>query len=74
MIQHKGNKLIIQCKNSCAEDVHFSNGLPQAVGRTGTGITSIVDAAAAYAGNTEFSAQHGTFVSRILLNDWEEAK
>lgn len=73
-IHHKGKKLIIQCRNSCAQDVRFQNGLPQAVGRTGTGITSIVDAAAAYAGNTEFFVQQGVFVSRILLNDWGEAK
>ncbi len=68
-ILHKGNKLIIQCRNSCAENLRFSGGRPQAVGRTGIGITSITDAAASYAGDTEFFQEGEVFTGRILLND-----
>jgi len=71
-IVHKGKKLSIQCRNSCAGNIHFSDGLPQAVGRTGIGVTSIADTAAAYSGDTVFSAENGVFTSRILLNDWTE--
>ena len=71
MIHHKGSKLIIQCKNSCRKEIRFHNGLPQGVDRTGIGVTSIVDAAAVYAGNVEFFAKDGVFFSRILLNDCE---
>lgn len=72
MIHHKGKKLIIQCQNSCEDHIRFQDNLPQAVGRTGIGVTSIVDTAAAYAGNTEFLTKDGIFVARILLNDCEE--
>lgn len=72
MIRHKGQKLIIQCRNSCADDVRFQDNLPQAVGRTGIGVVSIVDTAAAYAGNTEFLTENGVFITRILMNDCEE--
>lgn len=71
MIGHKGSKLRIQCRNSCAENIRFNGGLPQATGRTGIGTTSIVDAAAIYAGNTEFYAENGVFTSRVLLNEWK---
>ena len=72
MIHHKGTKLIIQCKNSCRDDIRFHNGLPQGIERRGIGVTSIVDAAALYAGNVEFFTNHGVFFSRVLLNDCEE--
>lgn len=68
MIQ-RGPKLIIQCKNSCADNIHFSNGIPRAVGRTGVGVTSIIDTVCDYAGNTEFSADDGVFTCRMVLND-----
>ena len=68
MIQ-RGPKLIIQCKNSCADNIHFSNGRPKAVGRTGVGVTSIIDTVSEYAGNTEFMAEDGIFICRMVLND-----
>ena len=68
MVQKK-QKLIIQCKNSCADNIHFSNGLPRAVGRTGVGVTSIIDTVSGYAGNTEFSSDDGVFTCRMVLND-----
>lgn len=68
MIQ-RGPKLIIQCKNSCADNIHFSNGIPRAVGRTGVGVTSIIDTVCDYAGNTAFSADDGVFTCRMVLND-----
>ena len=71
-ILHRGSKLMIQCSNSCEKDIRFLNGLPQATGRRGIGITSIVDAVAVYAGNADFSAENGVFTSRLLLNDPEE--
>lgn len=68
MIQ-RGPKLIIQCKNSCEKNIHFSNGLPRAVGRTGVGVTSIVDTVSEYSGNAEFTADDGIFTCRMVLND-----
>ncbi|MCI8909327.1 MAG: GHKL domain-containing protein [Oscillibacter sp.] len=72
-IVHKGGKLIIQCRNSCAGDLRFSGGRPQASGRVGIGITSIADAAASYAGDTEFFQEGSVFTGRILLNDRESS-
>ena len=69
MIGRKGSKLRIQCRNSCAGDIRFAGGLPQAVGRAGIGVSSIVDTAALYAGNTEFFAENGIFTGRVLLNE-----
>lgn len=71
-IFHKGQKLIIQCKNSCVERICFQNGLPQSAVRQGIGIKSIVDTAATYAGNTDFFAENGVFTSSVLLNDSTE--
>ena len=68
MVQ-RGSKLIIQCKNSCADDIHFSNGIPRAVGRTGVGVTSIIDTVSEYSGNAEFMAEDGAFTCRMVLND-----
>jgi hypothetical protein len=68
MVQ-RGQKIIIQCKNSCADDIHFSDGIPRAIGRTGVGVTSIIDTVADYAGNTEFFAENGVFTCRMVLND-----
>lgn len=67
MVQ-RGKKLIIQCKNSCAENVCFSEGRPRAVGRTGVGVTSIIDTVSEYSGNTEFMAEDGNFTCRMVLN------
>lgn len=69
MIGRKGSKLRIQCRNSCAGEIRFAGGLPQAAGRVGIGVTSIVDTAALYAGNTEFFAENGVFTGRVLLNE-----
>ena len=68
MVQ-RGAKLIIQCKNICADDIHFSNGIPRAVGRTGVGVTSIIDTVSEYSGNAEFMAEDGVFTCRMVLND-----
>lgn len=68
---YRNRKLIIQCKNSCAEQVHFIGGRPQAVGRTGVGVRSIVETVSEYAGNTEFSAKDGVFSCRMVLNEPE---
>ena len=72
-ISHKGQKLIIKCKNSCVENIRFQNGLPQSAVRQGIGIKSIVDTAAIYAGNTDFFAENGVFTSCVLLNDSTES-
>lgn len=62
-------KLIIQCKNSCADNICFSDGRPRAIGRTGVGITSIIDTVSEYSGNAEFMAEDGIFTCRMVLND-----
>ena len=72
-ISHKGQKLIIKCKNSCVENIRCQNGLPQSAVRQGIGIKSIVDTAAIYAGNTDFFAENGVFTSCVLLNDSTES-
>lgn len=66
---HRNQKLIIQCKNSCADNIRFVSGRPQAVGRTGVGVRSIVETVSEYAGNTEFSAKDGVFSCRMVLNE-----
>ena len=68
MVQ-RGAKLIIQCKNSCSDGICFLNGIPRAVGRTGVGVTSIIDTVSDYAGNAEFFAEDGVFTCRMVLND-----
>lgn len=64
----KGHKIVIQCRNTSAENIRFRNGLPQAERGGGTGVSSIVKTAARYEGETDFLVENGMFVARVLLN------
>lgn len=67
-IARKGNKVIIQCRNTSNGDVVFRKGLPQSKKGGGIGIFSIIKAASNYKGETDFAMEDGQFVTRILLN------
>lgn len=68
-IRHKDFKLVLMCKNTCAHDVLFENGLPRRKSGSGVGVSSIQLAAGKYHGNTMFSAEEGTFTAIVLLNE-----
>lgn len=67
-IAQKGNKMVIQCRNTSAADVIFSRGLPQSDKGGGLGVFSIQKAASNYGGETDFVIEDGMFITRILLN------
>ncbi len=67
-IAQKRNKVMIQCRNTSAGEVHFEKGLPCSQTGGGLGVLSIIKAAARYEGETDFSMENGQFVTRILLN------
>lgn len=67
-IAQKGNKVIIQCCNTSSKEVVFRKGVPQSDKGGGMGVFSIIKAASHYGGETDFSVQDGTFITRILLN------
>ena len=72
-IAKKGSKIIIQCSNTCAEDVRIHMGMPKSGKRDGQGISSIVKTVARYNGETDFVIEDGRFVTRILLNLQDKA-
>lgn len=65
-IIQKGNKIAIQCKNTCSRNIKFHKGLPESAG--GIGVSSIRKVASYYNGETDFSMEDGMFVVRILMN------
>ena len=68
-VTRKRNKIVIQCRNTCAPNVKLKHGLPEpARDGGGTGILSILKVASYYNGETEFSVEGEMFVVRILLN------
>lgn len=67
-IAQKGNKVIIQCRNTSNGEVVFRKGLPQSKKGGGIGISSIIKAVSNYEGETDFAVEDGQFVTRILLN------
>ncbi len=67
-IAKKGNKIIIQCSNTCAEDIKFHKGMPKSGKKEGIGTSSIVKTASHYNGEVDFLIEDGRFVTRILLN------
>lgn len=67
-IAKKGNKIIIQCSNTCAEGIKFHNGVPKSGKGEGLGTSSIVKTASRYSGETDFGIEDGRFVTRILLD------
>ncbi len=67
-IAQKGNKVIIQCRNTSNGEIVFHKGLPQSEKGSGIGVRSIIKAASNYDGETDFVVEDGNFVTRILLN------
>lgn len=67
-IIQKGNKIAIQCKNTCSKDVKFKKGLPESAEGGGIGVSSIRKVASHYNGETDFFVDEGMFVVRILMN------
>ncbi len=67
-IAQKGNKVIIQCRNTSNGKVKFRKGLPQSENGGGIGVLSIIKTASRYDGETDFALEDGMFVTRILLN------
>ncbi len=65
-ILQKENKIAIQCKNTCSQNIKFHKGLPSSAG--GIGVSSIRKVASYYNGETDFSMEEGMFVVRILMN------
>lgn len=62
----KGKKIVVQCRNTCGENVKLKNGVP--VSEQGLGISSVLKVVSYYHGETEFSIENGMFIARILLN------
>jgi len=70
-IRHRGVKLVMQCRNTCAGGVPFENGLP--VRKGGVGVSSILSSAKRYEGEAIFSEEDGIFTCAVLLNDMESS-
>lgn len=67
-IAQKGNKIMIQCSNTCAKELKLPKGQSASGKGSGLGLPSIVNTASHYKGETDFSVEDGKFVTRILLN------
>lgn len=67
-IIQKDNKIVIRCKNTCAENVEFRNGLPVSPSGRNVGISSIMKVVSDYNGDTDFSIADGMFTVRILMH------
>lgn len=67
-VTRKRNKIVIQCKNTCAPNVKLKHGLPESDKGDRTGILSILKVVSFYNGEAEFSVEEGMFAVRILLN------
>ena len=67
-IAKRGSKIVIQCTNTCADDIRFQKGIPKSRSGEGIGTASIMKTASRYNGGTDFAMEDGRFVPRILLN------
>lgn len=67
-MEQKGNKIAIQCKNTCTQDVKFHKGIPRSVQGKGVGVFSIIKVVSYYNGETDFFMEEGMFVARVLIN------
>ncbi len=72
-VTRKANKIVIQCRNTCAPNVKLKHGLPASDKRGGTGILSILKVVSFYNGEVKFAVEDRMFVVRILLNITKEA-
>lgn len=67
-VVQKKSKLVIQCKNTCSNNIKFHKGLPKSSTGEGIGISSIIKTVAYYSGETDFVLDGNMFVARVLLN------
>ena len=67
-IRKKGKKIIIQCTNTCADDIKFRKGIPKSGSGEGIGTASIIMTASRYSGEVDFAMENGRFITRVLLN------
>lgn len=67
-IAKRGSKIIIQCINTCADDIRFQKGIPKSGRGEGIGTASIIKTASRYNGEVDFAIEDGRFVTRIMLN------
>lgn len=72
--QKKNNVVILDCRNTCDEQIQFRDGLPYANDHEGIGVKSIRSTAAKYDGSAEFYEKGGLFICRVLLNARENAE
>lgn len=71
-IQQKNSVLLLVCRNTCAEEVLFMDGLPRARDHEGIGVESIIRTAAKYDGSADFHTAKGMFTCRVLLNECDQ--
>lgn len=67
-IAKKGSKIVIQCTNTCADDIRFQKGIPKSGSGEGIGTASIMKTASRYNGGADFALEDGRFVTRVLMN------
>lgn len=65
----KGSKLVMVCKNTCADGIAFENNLPKNKERNGIGVESILSTAVKYGGVVDFSASEGIFTCQAILGN-----
>jgi len=66
-IVQRGSQIIIRCKNTCAPDVEFHDGVPVSSSGRCVGVSSIKKVVSDYHGETDFSMEDGMFDVRILM-------
>lgn len=67
--QQKNSMILLKCENSCKDDVHFCNGIPQAKDHEGIGMESILNIVEKYNGDVHFTAEDGVFSCSVLLGN-----
>lgn len=63
----KGKKLAILCRNTCASDREFKDGMMESGADGGAGISGVMRVVSFYHGEADFSVENGMFTARILL-------
>lgn len=67
--QQKNSMILLKCENSCKDDIHFCNGIPQAKDHEGIGMESILNIVEKYNGDVHFTAEDGVFSCSVLLGN-----
>lgn len=68
-MKYEKNRLYLQVKNTCADDIVFEEDLPVTQKeKGGTGIKSVLYTAEKYQGTASFYVQEGIFITQIVLN------